>query len=287
MNFDIRSLSHSNSLILSCPICDQPLVKEQNSVLCTNNHRYDFAKEGYVHLLPSHHKKAKNPGDNKLMVQCRKQFLENRYYDFLISEIKDTIRNCKKISDETIFLDIGCGEGYFTDKLQQDMLEMIFYAMDISKDAIKVAGKKNREIHWFVASSNDLPVLDKRVDIVLKINAPLNFETLKRKLKPDAVVINISPGKEHLNTLRDMIYDNPQPHKSITSPDGYECVAHTCATKRISINTTQDIQNLFTMTPYYWNASHETKTNISKLNQLDTTASFNIHVYQLKNKVIL
>jgi 23S rRNA (guanine745-N1)-methyltransferase len=41
------------------------------SYRCSNNHQFDQAKEGYVNLMPVHHKSSKNPGDNKEMMQAQ------------------------------------------------------------------------------------------------------------------------------------------------------------------------------------------------------------------------
>ncbi|MEF1296891.1 23S rRNA (guanine(745)-N(1))-methyltransferase, partial [Vibrio parahaemolyticus] len=59
-----------------CPLCHQPLSLTEKTFKCENNHQFDLAKEGYVNLMPAHHKRSKDPGDNKEMMQARRRFLE-------------------------------------------------------------------------------------------------------------------------------------------------------------------------------------------------------------------
>ena len=64
-----------------CPLCHQPLSQNDRTFKCEKNHQFDLAKEGYVNLMPAHHKRSKDPGDNKEMMQARRRFLEGNHYD--------------------------------------------------------------------------------------------------------------------------------------------------------------------------------------------------------------
>ncbi|MCV5989822.1 23S rRNA (guanine(745)-N(1))-methyltransferase, partial [Escherichia coli] len=44
-----------------CPLCHQPLSLTEKTFKCENNHQFDLAKEGYVNLMPAHHKRSKDP----------------------------------------------------------------------------------------------------------------------------------------------------------------------------------------------------------------------------------
>jgi 23S rRNA (guanine745-N1)-methyltransferase len=65
-----------------CPICQDSLNLTENkkSYCCAKNHHFDVAKEGYLNLLPAQHKKSKEPGDSKAMMQARRNFLEADFY---------------------------------------------------------------------------------------------------------------------------------------------------------------------------------------------------------------
>ncbi|MDD4905988.1 MAG: 23S rRNA (guanine(745)-N(1))-methyltransferase, partial [Methylobacter tundripaludum] len=64
-----------------CPLCATSLQLIQKSYVCENNHHFDLAKEGYLNLLPVQHKRSVEPGDNKQMMQARREFLEAGYYE--------------------------------------------------------------------------------------------------------------------------------------------------------------------------------------------------------------
>ena len=281
--------------LLTCPICETSLTLSSNSLICNNNHCFDYSKEGYINLLPPQHKKTKDPGDNKEMIRCRKDFLQVGYYEFLAPEItsiisqflpeKQDIEPIEKTKSCIYFLDSGCGEGYFTSHIKsiiesKSNYNIEYYGMDISKEAVKLAAKRNKEINWFVASSNNIPVANNSLDIVLKINAPLNFEKLKIRLSSNAIIISVSPGKNHLEKLRETMYLKPLVHKLEETPDGFTLLHQKEIEKQMTIPNQQDINNLFRMTPYYWNSSPLVKQKVAELNELKTTASFNINVYQ-------
>ena len=251
---------HNHCEFLICPICRKLLNKVDFSLVCDNKHCFDIAKESYVNLLPAQHKKSKNPGDNRTMIRCRKNFLNKAYYQFLIPEIISLIQQHQDAPIPLNFLDSGCGEGYFIDEIERQLdLPANYYAMDISREAIRLAARRNKNICWFVASSNNIPIQDCTLDVVLKINAPINYLNIKNKLSANAFVISITPGEQHLEKLRELMYLKPTTHKQESVPDGFIVLQNTQIKAQLSLSDTQDIHNLFKMTPYYWNASSEAK----------------------------
>jgi 23S rRNA (guanine745-N1)-methyltransferase len=60
--------------LFRCPICGEPLKREERSYLCPRRHSYDIAKEGYTHLLPANLKNSAAPGDDKGMAAARREF---------------------------------------------------------------------------------------------------------------------------------------------------------------------------------------------------------------------
>lgn len=237
-------------------------------------------------MLPSQHKKTKEPGDNKTMIHCRKDFLKKGFYDFLSPELIRIIRQLPDSDAHKVFLDSGCGEGYFTDQIKTQLNnDYIYYGMDISKEAVRLAAKRNKHIHWLVASSNNPPIANNSLDIVLKINAPLNYDNVRKKMTDNAVVISVTPGENHLSKLREHMYLKPQAHKQEETPTDFKLLQQSNIEKQIKIQTREDINNLFMMTPYYWNASTKVRQIIAELDMLETTAAFNINVYQTTNSI--
>lgn len=264
-----------------CPICHSLLLQEKKTFVCINNHCFDIAKEGYVNLLPVQQKKSKQPGDNKIMIQCRQDFLNQHYYDVLIEPCAKIIdKLITKRFDSCVLLDIGCGDGFFTRKIFQQLKQStVCYGMDISKEAIKASAKKEKSIAWAVASYNNIPLQDNSIDIILKINAPLNYQKTRDKLSEDGVVISITPGEKHLNGLKSIIYEQAQLHEKEVCPGTYNELHSETVAHEITIDNETDIKNLFMMTPFFWNASQNSKNKIDDLRQLSSDIAFDIHVW--------
>ena len=153
--------------MLICPVCGKTLVRNEKSYVCTDNHSFDTAKEGYVNLLSGKHKAGELIGDNRDMAKARRLFLEKGYYDFLAESL------CGKIKKDSVVLDISCGEGYYTDFFRRSTGASV-YGFDISKEMIKLAAKKYKEVTFFVANIARIPVSDESVDTAIQICAPFS-----------------------------------------------------------------------------------------------------------------
>ncbi len=265
-----------------CPICSNALEKENNIFKCENNHCFDSAKEGYVNLLPVQNKKTKQPGDNKAMIVARKLFLEKNYYDILLTPCTELInRYLSTENNPTNLLDIGCGDGYFTNIIFNNIeRSRICYGMDISKEAVKVAAKRDKTIHWFVASSSNIPLPDESIDCILKINSPLDYANTTKKLSNGGFVVSVTPGKKHLFSFKSHIYETAHDHEPETQPINYKLLDTVNLEDTITLQTQSEIEQLFMMTPFYWNASQTAKDNIAKLTELTTEIAFDIHIWQ-------
>ena len=112
-----------------CPICQENLTLVETSLKCSNRHSFDLAKFGYVNLAPQIKQSANY---NKENFQNRQQILEAGFYQTILETISDLLASLE--TAKTI-LDIGCGEGFYSRKLQETHSDKTFYAFDISKDS--------------------------------------------------------------------------------------------------------------------------------------------------------
>lgn len=209
-----------------CPLCHLPLTFQQSpqskNYTCTNRHQFDCAKEGYVNLLPVQHKKSKDPGDNLEMMQARRQFLEASHYQPLASKLLSIL--AENIPQSAAILDIGCGEGWYTQQLLQ--LATTVYGLDISKAAIRYAAKKYPHVHCCVASSYQLPFADGSFDAILRIYAPSSAVEMARILRPNGWLCTVTPAPQHLVELKAKVYNEVRLHSDeITVEDGFSHVA--------------------------------------------------------------
>ena len=272
-----------------CPQCKQPLALcGQNTPTiwtCSNNHHFDLAKEGYVNLLLAQHKKSKAPGDNKEMVLARRAFLAEGHYQNLANAIADFITQHFKEADGLLALfDAGCGEGYYLGELSKALAphfaNLRVAGIDISKPAVQKAAKHNKNGHFAVASTYNLPLPSLSQNVVIQIFAPSSDEEIRRVLQSSGLWIQVNPAPNHLLALKEMIYNTPELH-TIDSEvnDGFNLINQEQIAFDIHLTSTQTRQNLLMMTPYYWTISQAKKDAlIAGLNEVQ--AHFDIKVLQ-------
>ncbi len=268
-----------------CPVCKKILKKKNNCYKCEKNHTFDISKDGYVNLLLPNSKNSSLPGDNKLMVNSRREFLEKGYYSILSENINNTLYKHLDKSIYNIILDTGCGEGYYTCALNQFLegkeISFDVYGIDISKFALAKAGRRNKDIEFAVASIFDIPVNNKSCNAVLNIFAPFNKEEYKRIIKKGGILMLVIPGENHLFELKSAIYENPykNQHKNYDL-EGFDFEEKVTAEKIIHLDSPNDIENLFKMTPYYYKTSKSDQEKIKSLKELDTLIQFEILLYK-------
>lgn len=187
----------------ACPICQENLTLVESSLKCNNRHSFDLAKFGYVNLAPQIKQSANYDKEN---FQNRQQILEAGFYQTILETISDLLTNSK--TTQTI-LDIGCGEGFYSRKLQESHSDKTFYAFDISKDSVQIAAKSepNWAVNWFVGDLARLPVKDASMDILLDIFSPANYGEFRRVLSKDGILIKVIPTENHLKEIRQMVQD--------------------------------------------------------------------------------
>ncbi|MCG2835668.1 23S rRNA (guanine(745)-N(1))-methyltransferase [Photobacterium sp. WH77] len=265
-----------------CPLCHQPLHHQQHQWRCQNNHQFDQAKEGYVNLMPVHHKSSKNPGDNKEMMQARRQFLEANHYRLMRENIVKLLtvhlpENSKKM------LDIGCGEGYYTSSftaLSASHPSLEVHGLDISKVAVRYAAKRYPDCHFCVASSHRLPFADQSLDAMVRIYAPCKAEEIVRTLKPGAILLTVTPAPRHLYQLKALIYDDVRLHD--TQPEvlpGMSLVQEERLHYTMSLNGSEATA-LMQMTPFAWKTSDAVWQHLAQQHAFSCEADFTLRVYQ-------
>lgn len=245
---------------------------------CGKNHCFDISKYGYVNLLMSQQSSKKRHGDDSLMVVARRSFLQKGYYEPLREVL------CKTVSANApkggLIADVGCGEGYYSSAIAEST-EATLCGIDISKDALRYASKEMKNNEFAVASAFDLPFADEGVDCVLNIFAPSAYEEFYRILKKDGLLIKAVPLSEHLWGLKCALYDKPYPNKpELRNEELFELVSFEEIKYEITLSDSDDIQNLFKMTPYYYKTGRNEAERLMNLNNLTTTVHFGVEVYR-------
>ena len=193
----------ASATAFACPICRENLTLVETSLKCCNRHSFDLAKFGYVNLAPQIKQSANYDKEN---FQNRQQILEAGFYQAILDAVSDLLANSET---STTILDIGCGEGFYSRKLQESHPDKTFYAFDISKDSVQIAAKSepNWAVNWFVGDLARLPIKDASMDILLDICSPANYGEFRRVLSKDGILIKVIPTKNHLKEIRQRVQD--------------------------------------------------------------------------------
>ena len=267
-----------NSLL--CPVCNQPLTENENSLKCCRNHCFDKSKNGYVNLLITGGKKGH--GDNKLMIKARHNFLEKGYYKYLKSSFCSELEIYAE--DGVSMLDSGCGEGYYTMGMYDAVCKYKnaeVYAIDVSKEALKIASRSCTKVKFAVASAYKLPFANESFDIVTSLFAPLAYNEFYRVLKKDGIFLTVIPLENHLYQLKQAVYDTPYKNRpESTEIQGFQLLKKQEIRKEIVLKCHEDIKNLFMMTPYYYKTSSIDQEKLDELDMLATETEFLILTYK-------
>lgn len=182
----------------ACPLCKEKLQLAENSLKCSHRHSYDLAKFGYVNLAPQ----IKQSKDyDKTNFQNRQLILEAGFYQQISDSLIQILKETKNFAT---ILDVGCGEGYYARKIQEQFPDKTIYAFDLSKDSIQLAAKSDSSlaINWFVGDLAKLSVQDKSMDIILDIFSPANYQEFRRVMSDNALLIKVIPTEHHLQEIR-------------------------------------------------------------------------------------
>ncbi len=276
--------------IWACPVCQAPLKQPIGSQSgqesehpvrkewhCENNHGFDIAKEGYTNLLLAHQKNSSDPGDTKTMVASRRAFLSSGHYQPLADKLTEMLN--LHLKQAASVLDSGCGEGYYLQQLLHQRSDLHLFGIDISRDAAKLASRQLKESRFAVASSFNLPVLTSSVDAILRVFAPGDDGEVTRVLKPNGVLVVVSPGPRHLFELKSLIYSKAQEHTAPDQPKGFRQLDEQQVNYPLEIVGNESVKQLLAMTPFSWKGDRAAKTKLDEAESLSTEVDFLIRVY--------
>lgn len=265
-----------------CPLCQSHFSQTNNTQICENNHHFDIAKEGYLNLLPVNAKNSKNPGDNKEMMMARRTFLNSGGYLPLAEKLATIVSRLTAEKDEATLLDLGCGEGYYTNFLENNLPEStIINALDISKVAIRYAAKRYKTINFCVASAYDVPLESNSIDALIRIYAPSLDSELQRLIKQNGYLITVTPAPRHLYELRERIYEQVNAHLSENeAPEGFIKIEQINLNYPLKISDPKILEDLIQMTPFAWKYNEQKMKLLLAEGKWEIECDFNIEVYQ-------
>ena len=271
-----------------CPVCGKSLKPDKSSYRCKNGHCFDIAKNGYVNLLTTKGMNPKKAGDNPLMVKARSDLLDKDYYKPLALKTAEIIKALLNGITKPIIIDSGCGEGYYTAVYAEEAENAEVYGIDISKTAAahcmtrcRSNGIKNAS--FAAASSFRLPFCSLYADLIVCTFAPVSNDEYARVLKKGGALVIVSPAARHLYGLKSVLYEKPYENRpNVYGLRNFVKADETELTYTVTLETNEDIRNLFTMTPYFYKTREDAKNRLFSLDSLETECSFLIETYRKK-----
>ena len=274
------------SELLMCPICREALHLDGKTWQCVNRHSYDQAKQGYVNLHVVQHKHSKSPGDTPEAVAARRRFLQTGAYQPLQQAVSELLQS---ISAKTV-LDIGCGEGYYTQAMANVVPQVV--AVDIAKSAVQTAAKqaqqsnehnKVQNITWVVGTGAVLPVLDQSMEVCTSLFSPLPKAEMLRVLKKQGYLIIVTPAPQHLFAIREALFDEVKAHEpdkflAQMAPE-FSLISKQIITTDLDLDQ-QQLKDLIAMTPYAWKAKADKRQALEAQSSFQISASFCLFLLQ-------
>ena len=313
-----------------CPLCQSPLQPAADTWRCDGSlhpkqtqHPFDVARQGYVNLLPVQQKKSKAPGDSQASIEARKRFLNVGHYQPLQALIcqkmaellvKDELIS-KQTSKPVNWIDIGCGEGYYTQAMAQTGMDTLI-AADISKPAVvelakaskathslwcqkevtvdsklaegfKVAdGSKTAVIYPLVTSAAHLPLRAHSINGISSIFSPILPTAFNEVLSDEGYLIIAKPDIGHLSTVRAALFDDVREHDSdkfLQELAPYFTLLNTYSVSTELTLSADDLADLLIMTPYAYRARSEKRQALLAsvaTEKFATEAKFVVYVLQ-------
>ncbi len=244
-----------STVTFRCPHCGQPLTSTERTWSCPAGHEFDRARERYVNLLPGGRVAGGPSGDDDSMVRARRAVFDAGCYDPIIDAVASTVAS----TGAATVLDAGCGEGTYLARACAAGAEG--WGIDISKVAVRAAARRHPSCTFAVASSYRLPFDDGVFDAVIDVFSPRPFDELLRVLRPGGVLVVVTPGPDHLASLKALLYDTPRPHQD--DDDGLPPSTEESIRFHVDLADAELRRDLLQMTPYWWSATEERRARVS------------------------
>lgn len=262
---------------LLCPLCAEPLIRQEKRYCCSAGHSFDIARQGYVNLLPVQQKHSVDPGDTRGQVLSRRAFLDTQTYTPILEAV---IHQAQKWGAQGEILDVGCGEGYYGAGLSK-ALGLPLTGVDISKEAVRCAAARYKGPTWLCATAAHLPVKSESVGLLTSLFAVTMEEEFLRVLQKGGLYIQVLAAENHLLGLKRIIYDElTHKHKDSTPVlPGFTLVE----SQRVSFSFTlegEQIPWLFSMTPHVFRIGAAGAKRLAQTQVLQDTASCVVNVYR-------
>ncbi|HET9516650.1 MAG TPA: methyltransferase domain-containing protein, partial [Actinoplanes sp.] len=234
---------------LRCPVCGGELHRSGTAVRCAAGHSYDLARQGYVNLTTG---RMPHAGDTAEMVAARAAFLDAGHYDLIAQALGDAAG-----TRTGLVVDAGTGTGRYLAAVLDRVPDRVGLGLDVSKAALRRAARAHpRAGAALVDLWRPLPLAAASAAVLLNVFAPRNGAEFRRVLRPDGVLLVVTPAADHLTELIGALgllrVDSDKAHRVAESLAGSFASAGTSTHRRTMTLTHQQVHTLVAMGPSAW-----------------------------------
>jgi 23S rRNA (guanine745-N1)-methyltransferase len=178
---------------LRCPACAAGLSVDVAGFVCGQGHRFDRAKQGYVHLSAT---PIRHGGDTVAMVEARERVLATGAFDPLSAALASAV---PEPTGEALLVDVGAGTGHHLARVLEAHPDAAGLAVDTSKPALRRAGRAHPRVLAIAADvTGPMPLQDGSADAVLVVFAPRPAAELARIVRTGGTLVVATPTPAHL-----------------------------------------------------------------------------------------
>jgi 23S rRNA (guanine745-N1)-methyltransferase len=185
--------------LLVCPHCGGDLRQNGASLICSNGHTANVARQGYVSLLGR--RSGTHTADSAGMVAARERVLEAGLFEPVAAAVAAAAWP-EPGGAEGAVVDLGSGPGYYLERVLEAEPARFGVAVDNSKYAARRAARRHPRAGAVVADIwDEIPLKDDSAAVVINVFAPRNGEEISRILAPGGRLVVVTPEQAHLSEL--------------------------------------------------------------------------------------
>ncbi|MNO28920.1 23S rRNA (guanine(745)-N(1))-methyltransferase [compost metagenome] len=275
----------ANPGLFRCPLCASPMsLTECKSLICSNQHCFDLAKDGYINLLsrPAGGKYGKE------LFASRKAVVSSGFFEPVDTYISGLITGrALTANGPHRILDAGCGEGSHLAFIQEfaaarQQQPLLGVGLDLSKEGIVLAARNpNVNTVWCVGDLAHSPFGSGQFHTILSILAPSNYTEFQRLLTSDGRVVKVIPGQNYLQELRGLLYGrlSGQTNSDSEIRERFSETFDITEARRFQYKVSLQsplLQQLVRMTPLSWAADQAKLRNVLQLSELEISVDLSV-----------
>ncbi|MFC7527965.1 putative RNA methyltransferase [Actinoplanes sp. GCM10030250] len=270
---------------LRCPVCRESLTREGRALRCARRHSFDMAKQGYADLSAG---RLSHTGDSAQMIADRADFLGAGHYDFIATALTKHPAGSpvdadagRSALDGGLVLDAGTGTGDYLSRFLDASPDATGLGLDVSKPALRRAARAHPRAAAVLADLwRPFPIADDSAAVILNVFAPRNGPEFHRVLRPDGVLLVVTPAADHLTELVTgfgLIHVDPAKADRVADSlgDRFQSVASSTHRHEMRL-TAAEVRTLIGMTP----SARHVPVDALPTSELTVTAAVTLTAYR-------